>query len=105
MEQIMNFAMNENIVRNIADYIFKEYLEKDKDLGKIAFIFGGKRPSVFLKRELARRARKGFISPKFLSMNEFIKYIVLKNGNISSIAGIDGAYSIYKYAKEFAPAV
>ena len=105
MEQIKTLAMNENIVRYIADYVFAEYLKKDKDLGKIAFVFGGKRPSAFLKRELAKKAGRGFISPKFFSMNEFIKYIVLQNDNISSMAGIDGSYSIYKYAKKFAPAV
>ena len=97
--------MNGNMVQTIADYIFTEYLKKDKDLGKIAFVFGGKRPSAFLKRELAKKGGKGFISPKFFSMNEFIKYIVLKNDNISSMAGIDGSYSIYKYAAKSAPAV
>ena len=103
MNQTINLAMNENSIQSIANYINDQYISKSKDLSKIAFVFGGKRPSVFLKRELARKAGKSFMSPKFFSMSEFIRNIVQQHDNISSVSNIDSSYSIYKYAKELAP--
>ncbi|MFC1501081.1 PD-(D/E)XK nuclease family protein [Elusimicrobiota bacterium] len=103
MAQVINLAINENSIQSIANYINDQYIKKDADLSKIAFVFGGKRPSIFLKRELARKAGKSFISPKFFSMNEFIRHIVQKHDNISSVSNIDSSYSIYRYVKELAP--
>ena len=59
--------MNNNIIIDIADTVERDFLKAGKDISNLAFVFGGRRPVLFLKKELSKRIKKGFFPPRFLS--------------------------------------
>ncbi len=103
MNQTITFAMNENVVSGIADHIEKEYIKNGKGLDRLAFVFGGKRPSLFLKRELFNRSLKSVFSPRFFSMDEFIRYLVSKAYDFSIINEMESSFELYGFSKSLAP--
>ena len=66
----------------MSDFTFDNYISEGADTSRLCFVFGGRRPALFLKRELARRAAKSFISPAFLTMEDFMKELGLKPDTI-----------------------
>ena len=76
MSKIITIPFTDDFIERLADYIDQEHACKDKDLRHLAVIFGGHRPSLFLKRALARRMKGPFYPPRFFTIDEWIKYIV-----------------------------
>jgi CRISPR/Cas system-associated exonuclease Cas4 (RecB family) len=105
MSKIITFNFNENFISRLTDYLEENYLKKNKDLSRIAIVFGGKRPALFLKKELSQRLKSGFFPGRFFSMDEFIKFIVAKNSRIRLCSDLDSSYFIYNVAKLKAPEV
>ena len=70
MNNVITYPFTESFLDNLIDYIEENFVKKGKDLSRVAVVFGGKRPTLFLKRELAKRLGKGFYSPKFFSIDE-----------------------------------
>ncbi|OGS21434.1 MAG: hypothetical protein A3J83_08460 [Elusimicrobia bacterium RIFOXYA2_FULL_40_6] len=105
MNRIVTYNFGENLIQNLADFVDKNYLQKNRDISRLAFVFGGKRPSLFLKKELAKRSGKSFFSPKFFSINEFIQYIVQKKDNYTALSDLDMSYCIYNIAKKAVPEI
>ena len=102
-EKIINCQLSENIITKISDYIEKEFIQKDIPLDRVACVFGGKRPALFLKKELSSRIKTSFIPPKVFSMDEFINFIAKKEGVIKTISNMDACYYIYILAKKELP--
>ncbi|MBU2614179.1 MAG: PD-(D/E)XK nuclease family protein [Elusimicrobia bacterium] len=105
MNRIITYNFGENLIQNLADFVDKNYLQKTRDVSRLAFVFGGKRPSLFLKKELSVRSGKSFLSPKFFSINEFIQYIVQKKDNYTAPSDLDMSYAIYNIAKKTVPEI
>jgi len=103
MERIITYDLSENIIEKISDYIEKNFDIKEMDLNRLCFVFEGKRPSLFIKRELAKRIGKSYISPKFFSIEEFIKYIIDKNYSYKKISELDACFIIYTITKKYFP--
>ena len=101
MKKIITYSIKDNFIRKIAGLIEKEFVQKNKDLSKLVIVFGGKRPSLFLKRELAKRIKKSFFPPAFFSIDEFVEYIL--PGRI--ISNLDACYIIYTLTKKIAPKI
>ncbi len=101
--RIITYDLKDDVIKTVADFIDANFIKKGKDLSKIGIIFGGERPSLFIKRELSRRVKKAYISPRFFGMDAFIDYIVRKNVNISKISEMDACHTIYTIAKQIAP--
>jgi len=105
MDRVYTYSLKENFILKISDFIEENYLKKDKEISKLAFVFGGKRPGLFLKRELAKRIGKGFIPPQIFSMDEFVEYLFAKKRNLKYIPNLDGAYIVYELTKKLAPEI
>jgi ATP-dependent helicase/nuclease subunit B len=105
MDKIINLGFHENFIQGLADRVEKEFIAKGADLGRLAFVFGGRRPELFLKRELAKRIKKGFVSPAFFSMDDFIDFILARGHGFSKINDLEAAYVLYCSACEKSPQV
>src|SRR3989338_2505924 len=103
MDRIITYNLSENFLENLAGFIEDNFLKKGKDMSRVAFLFGGRRPALFLTKELSKRIKKGFALPKFFSIDEFAEYIVAKKGAFSRVSDLDACYIIYDLAKSIAP--
>lgn len=65
MPPILTTSFCEPFIDKLMEYLEAEYIAKGKDLSRLAIVFGGQRPALFIKRELARRIKKSFYPPKF----------------------------------------
>jgi len=99
MGKAVNLGFEDNFIQKLADLVEKEYISKGLDLSRLAFVFGGKRPELFLKKELALRIKKGFISPSFFSMDEFIDFILGQGQGFVKINDLESAYLLYSLAQ------
>ncbi len=93
-----SYALSEDIIEEIADYIVNNYRIEDYD--KIYVIFSGKRPSLFLKKKLAEKLKKSYFSPNILSIEDFIYeiFFLYKTSNI--ISELNAIYLLYKLILE-----
>ncbi len=103
MDKVITYSLTEDFIGRLAGFIDERYISKNKDISKLAFIFGGRRPVLFLKRELAKRIRKGFLPPAFFSIEEFVEYVLSKKEAFFKISDMDACYLIYKQALKLAP--
>ncbi|MFA5145473.1 MAG: PD-(D/E)XK nuclease family protein [Candidatus Omnitrophota bacterium] len=105
MDKIITYNFNEDFISRLADYIEDNFIRKGKDLSRLAVVFGGKRPALFLKRELARRVKSSLFPPRFFAIDQFIRHLVSARNDFRPVPGLDAAYIIYNAAKEKAPLV
>ena len=96
MNQIYTYPLADNFIVRLADFIEENYLKPGKDLSRLAIVFGGKRPVLFLKRELARRIGQSFFPPAFFSIDEFVEYTVRKKERFQRISDMDLCYLIFQ---------
>ena len=105
MSQITTLNFGENFIEQLVVYVEKNYSQKGKDLSRLAIVFGGKRPSLFVKRELSQRFGGSFYPPQFFSIDEFIGYVVRKKEVFQSGYDLDQCYLLYQLAKMSAPQI
>ena len=92
--KIINISLNDNIVEYTAKYLLNLTSDIENDFGKIAVVMTSKRPSLFIKRDLAKQINKPFIPPKFFTFEELVNSISgLRNKK--KISKIDSSYIIY----------
>jgi len=94
-DKIMTYSFCESFKDKLVQYIQEEYIQKDRDLSRLAIVFGGKRPSMFIKRDLARYMKKGFHPPRFFTIDEFIRYIIWQKENFTQAQDLDQSYLLY----------
>ncbi|MFH1282364.1 MAG: PD-(D/E)XK nuclease family protein [bacterium] len=100
---IKTYSFSENIIFKIADYLEETFLDKGFDLSRCAIVFGGRRPSLFLKKELSKRIGKSYLSPNFFSIDDFLSFIIEKKGIYRNLSDLDTAFIIYNITKNYAP--
>lgn len=105
MERVITYNLNEDFIGNIAGFIHDNFLKQGRDISNFSFVFGGKRSVLFLKKELAKKTKKGFLSPRFFSVDEFIEYIISKKHPFIKISDLDACFIIYKLSLEIAPEI
>ena len=103
MNRIITYPLGEHFIPSLVDHIEQEYIGKGKDLGRLAFVFGGKRPALFLKRELGRRMGRTYYPPAFFSIDEFTAKVVEKKLRLTPVSDIDACALIYRSAQGLAP--
>jgi len=94
MQQGIIYGLNENFIENLSNFLIENF-KKNKDYNRIACIFGGKRPALFLYNFLAKKL-KSFIPPRVFSMDEFIDYLLEKHTEYSQINDLEAAFLVYK---------
>ncbi|MDR1696199.1 MAG: hypothetical protein LBR69_06190, partial [Endomicrobium sp.] len=100
--KIINVPMNENIINAVCGHISGRQ-SAGADFGKTAVISGGKRPFLFIKKELALRSGKTFYSPHFFSNDDFIERIMFENSDFSKISDLEAAYILFETVESEAP--
>jgi len=105
MEQINSIALNDNFIHKLADILQEDFIRQGIPLEKVAVVFGGKRPALFLKRELSRRLNSAYFPPAFFSMDEFVREVVWRNGPVKMTSSMDLAFRIYELVKSAHPAL
>ncbi|MBF0122101.1 MAG: PD-(D/E)XK nuclease family protein [Candidatus Omnitrophica bacterium] len=103
MSRIITIDFTHNFLDELTGYIEREYLKEGRSLDRLAIVFGGKRPAHFLRRTLARRINKGFVPPKFLTIDELMDIIANKSGVLAMGVDLDDRHEIYTLAREFTP--
>ncbi|MFA5119110.1 MAG: PD-(D/E)XK nuclease family protein [Candidatus Omnitrophota bacterium] len=102
MERIVTYNLSEDLIEKLSCFIEDTYIAAGRDLSRVAVVFGGKRPALFLKRELSRRIKKGFAPPRFFSIDEFMEYSFSKRTTFGSLSDLDDCYMIYTLAQGIA---
>jgi hypothetical protein len=97
----MDFTLD--FIDGLAAYLEQEYFHAGRDLSRVAVVFGGKRPAQFLKRRLARSAGKGFASPAFFTIDEFMDRVANRSVRLTPGSELDRSFTLYRLVKEAAP--
>ncbi len=103
--KIMTTSFCDSFMGKLTDYIEENYLKKGKGLERLAIVFGGRRPSLFLKRELARRIKKSFYPPVFFTIDEFIRFIIHKQEHFQEATDLNNCFLLYQLAKKVTPEI
>jgi len=99
MERVTSIALNDDFIRRLTDILQADFIQKNIPLEKVAVVFGGKRPALFLKRELSRRINGAYFPPAFFSMDEFVKEVAWRKSPAKMVSSMDSAFCIYELAK------
>jgi ATP-dependent helicase/DNAse subunit B len=102
MSTVKTFHFKDNFIKELTGFL-KEGLIKKRDLSRTAVVFGGKRPALFLKKELYLSVNAAFIPPDFFSIDEFVTHIAIQNCNFFCLSGLDACYSIFKLIQSQKP--
>ncbi len=105
MSKIITIPFTEPFLPHVVDYIYHHYMTHGKDLSRLAVIFGGRRPSLFIKKDLAKRIGSSYIPPKFFTIDEWMAFVADDAKEIKVSGPLDHAYAIYKIAQEKTPAI
>ncbi|MFH1878185.1 MAG: PD-(D/E)XK nuclease family protein, partial [Candidatus Omnitrophota bacterium] len=105
MSRVINISLKNDFIRCLVDFVEEEYLEKGRDLSEAAFVFEGKRPALFLKRELSRKLGRSFFPPRMFSIDEFIEYSLNKTVSFSRMPNMESWHLLYRISRETAPGI
>jgi ATP-dependent helicase/nuclease subunit B len=103
MSKIITVPFTENFLPHVVDYIYRHYTERDKDLSRLCLVFGGRRPALFIKRDLARRIKRAFVPPRFFTIDEWMAYVAYGTQVPSQGSDLDHCYTIYQLAMDLCP--
>ena len=103
MAKVINLDLGGDIIQEAADFICENFSAKQKNFSRVACVFGGRRPALFLRRAIGGKLKSGFVPPQVFSMDDFVDHLSGTKNN--RFAGLDAAYFIYRYAKENLPFV
>ncbi|MCK9614763.1 MAG: PD-(D/E)XK nuclease family protein [Candidatus Omnitrophica bacterium] len=101
-ERVLIYNLGENIIEKLADYIISNSNGSPCDFTRIACVFGGRRPGLFLRKDLAARLNKSFYPPYMFTIDEFMEYIIGRQP-VKKIKELEAAYLVYKIVKKQAP--
>lgn len=105
MEKIVSYSLNEDFIQKLADFVDENFIKKGSDLSRLAFVFPGKRPALFLRKALSKKVKGIFFPPKFFPINSFIDYVLSKKAPFIKMPNMESYYIIYALAKNIAPEI
>ena len=103
MSKIITVPFTENFLPHVVDYVYRQYVQQGRDLSRLSLVFGGRRPSLFIKRDLARRIGKAFVPPRFFTIDEWMSYVAYGVNEPSPGSDPDHCYTIYQLAFKLCP--
>jgi hypothetical protein len=98
MDRILTTDLTKPFLDQLLDHVDREYLAKGVPLERLAFVFGGKRPALFLKRMLAQRVKSAFVPPQFFTIDEFMARTASYEGERSPCGELELSYRLWKLA-------
>jgi hypothetical protein len=105
MERVITYNFGENFIEKIANFLYDNFSNKSRDFSRIAVIFGGRRPSLFLRRALAEKIKDAFYPPRSFAIDEFMQYVVSKDSQLERLGELDTSYLIYQITRQKATAM
>lgn len=105
MDNVITYNLADDFIKELASFIEANFIDRGKDLRKLAVVFGGERPRLFLQKELSGRVKKPFFPPKFFSMDEFVEAVLAGSGHYTKISDLEACFTIYRLAQRLAPDV
>ena len=103
MSKIITVPFTEDFLPQVVDYIYRYYNEKGADLSRLCVVFGGRRPALFIKRDLARRIKKAFVPPRFFTIDEWMGFVAYGDDLPAQGSDLDHCYTIYQLAMSLCP--
>lgn len=103
MNKIISYDLSEDFIENVSNFLCENFVDKKHNFDRVAIVFGGKRPFLFLKREISRKIGSAFFPPKCFSIDEFMDYILSKQDSFSNIQDMDACFIVYNLAKKLMP--
>ncbi|MBF0384481.1 MAG: PD-(D/E)XK nuclease family protein [Candidatus Omnitrophica bacterium] len=98
--KVLTFPFTESYIENLGAYINENYIKEGKDLLRLAVVFPGKRPGLFLRKALAGYHKKSFLPPQIFNIEQFVERILSKETKAKIIPSLDACYCLYLIAKE-----
>lgn len=105
MQRVITYNLSDNLVEKLIDLVVREYLTSDEDISRLAFVFGGKRPGLFLKKGLAARMNRGFFPPACFSMDEYVDYTLSRTGQFAPINDLEACFLMYRLVEQHSPGI
>lgn len=105
MHNSSTIPLHEHFIPRLAEYLDEHYIRQGKDLSRVCIVFGGRRPALFLQKELANRQTKASFSPRFFSIDEFIAFILRRKEPIRYISDLDACFLVYQIAQRISPEI
>ena len=105
MNKIVTCGLNENFIGKLTDFVEENFPEYPSGINRLAFVFEGKRPALFLQKSLSERIEKSFFAPSFFSIDEFVQYTLAKKTPFTKIPNMECWYMIYSLARDIAPGI
>jgi hypothetical protein len=103
VEKVISFGLGENFICRLADLVGEYFVKQGLPLERLALVFGGKRPALFLKKELALRLGDAYFPPRCYSMDEFVETIVSARENFTLLPELEAYFRIYILTKKTKP--
>ncbi|MCF7874267.1 MAG: PD-(D/E)XK nuclease family protein [Candidatus Omnitrophica bacterium] len=98
--KVFNYSFGCDLIEEIADVLYKDFYKNNRSLERVACVFGGKRPGLFLKDRLWRKIKKSFIPPVIFSMDQFMHYIVSKQSPVTKMPDLELYHFIYQVSRK-----
>ena len=105
MEKAITYDFSDNFIKKCAHFLCDNFLKEGNDLSSVACVFGGRRPAMFLRRQISKIIKKSYIPPRIFSVDEFIDYVGAGSAPIARIGDLDSSFLIYSLVKEHMPEV
>ncbi|MEA3368949.1 MAG: PD-(D/E)XK nuclease family protein [Candidatus Ratteibacteria bacterium] len=105
MDKAITYNLNEDFIENLAGFVDDNFIKKGADISRLAFVFEGKRPALFLRRALLKRTGGSFFSPAFFSIDEFVRYALSKKTPFEKMPNMESWYMFYNLVKNIAPEI
>jgi len=102
MEKVITYNFGEDFIAKLATFLSDNFLKSGNDLSRVGCIFGGRRPALFLQRELSQKIKKAYLPPHFFSMDEFVDFLSFPQSQ-HKIKDLDACFLIYSLAKKHLP--
>lgn len=91
--------LSDDFIARLADFI-AGHAPAGRDFSRLAVVFGGRRPALFLKKELATRINGAFFPPHFFSIDEFVDEVLMRTGPCAPLSDPDACYLIYQWMRK-----
>ncbi|MFA5099736.1 MAG: PD-(D/E)XK nuclease family protein [Candidatus Omnitrophota bacterium] len=105
MQRVITYQLSDNLIQKLTDLLVKEYLTMEEDISRIAFVFGGKRPGLFLKKELSSRMNRGYFPPAVFSIDEYVDYTLRRADTYSRINDLEACFLMYRLVRLHTPGI
>lgn len=103
MSEIITIPFTRHFIEELAQIMRSLYPADTADFSKVTIVFGGHRPAMFLRRELATTLGKPFIPPHIYTIDEYMSALSDPDKSKRQWHDLDHAYAVYEIINRVAP--